>query len=283
VCGGFSERDVDVGEVRLRCGSIGPAEGTLVVLLHGFPEIWLTWKPTMRILARAGYRAVAPDLRGYDRSGKPRGVEAYSILRLAGDVAGLVRAEGAERAHVVGHDWGGMVAWATATYRPEVVDRLAIVNAAHPVAYSRALRTFPQLRRSWYVFFFQLPWLPEWWLTRNDYANMRGFFRPDGIPDEIIDEYVAAMRHAGSATATIDYYRASFRDGLFGRAPAPRTLAAETLVVWGEKDRFLEPTLAEPPQEWVPRSRVVRIPSATHWAQIDAVDALSKELVAHFG
>ena len=166
--------------------------------------------------------------------------------------------------------------------RRRFVRRLAIVNAAHPVAYARALRTLPQLRRSWYVLFFQLPWLPEWWLSRRDYARLRGFFRPDGIAEGEIQEYVDAMRAAGGPAATIDYYRAAFRDGITGRAPAPRAVAAETLVVWGEKDRFLEPSLAEPPAEWAPRARVVRLAGATHWAQLDAAEALGAELVGHF-
>jgi epoxide hydrolase 4 len=280
---GVTYADVDVGEVRLHCALSGPEGGALVVLLHGFPECAKSWHLVQRGLADRGYRVVAPDMRGYGGSDKPRDVKAYGVAHLAGDVAGLVRALGAKRAHVVGHDWGGVVAWWTAMLRPDVVDHLGIVNAPHPIGYATAMRTSAQLRRGWYVFVFQLPWLPEWALAANDYRAVTGVFSRDGVARDEIDPCVASLRQPGARSAALAYYRAAVRGTLFGTAPKPTVIERPTLVVWGEKDRFLVPELADPPRRWVPGARVVRLPDATHWAHIDAADAVVDALVDHFG
>jgi len=209
-------------------------------------------------------------------------VAAYAVPRLVGDIAGLVRALGVPRAHLVGHDWGGVVAWWTAMLRPEVVDRLAIVNAPHPVGYAAAMRTAKQLRRGWYVFFFQLPWVPEWALALRDYGAIRAVFERDGIAPAKALPCVASIRQPGARSAAINYYRASLRAALSGTAPRPRKIETPTLVLWGEKDRFLVPALAQPPGDWVTDARVVRLPDATHWAQIDAADQVASELSAFF-
>jgi epoxide hydrolase 4 len=274
--------DVTIGEVTLRCAIEGPAAGALVLLLHGFPECAASWHLVQRGLARRGFRVVAPDMRGYGGSSKPAGVSAYAVPRLVADVEGLARALGSRRAHVVGHDWGAVVAWWTAMLRPELVDRLAIVNGPHPVAYAAALRTAAQLRRAWYVFFFQLPWLPEWVLARRNYAAVRDYFRKDGISDDEIEPCVAALRQAGARSAAVNYYRASLRGAVLGTGPKPARIDRPTLVVWGEKDRFLVPALAEPPSAWVPDARVVRLEDASHWAHIDAAGRVVEELARHF-
>lgn len=260
----------------------GPEDGKLVLLLHGFPECGRTWHQVATGLASAGYRIVAPDMRGYGGSGRPKGVASYAVPHLVADVAGLVRAMGAERAHVVGHDWGGVVAWWTAMLRPDVVARLGIVNAPHPVGYARAMRTAAQLRRGWYVYAFQLPWLPEWIIALRDYATIRKLFSEDGIGPDETEPCVAAIRVPGARTAALSYYRAAFRGTLFGGAPKPRPITLPTLVLWGEKDRYLEPSLAEPPGDWVSAARVVRFPQATHWAHVDASNEVVRELLVHF-
>ncbi len=278
----FDYVDLDVGEVHLHCALAGPKGGELVVLLHGFPECAKSWRLVQRALAARGYRVVAPDMRGYGGSDKPSGVSSYATPRLVGDVAGLVKALGAERAHIVGHDWGGVVAWWTAMLRPDVVDRLAIVNAPHPIGYAAAMRTPAQLKRGWYVFFFQLPWLPQWALGAGDYLAVRRLFARDGVAPGDIDACVESLRQPGVRSAAIGYYRAAVRAALFGNGPKPAKIERPTLVVWGERDRFLVPELAEPPRRWVPGARVVRLPDATHWAHIDAAEAVTRALVAHF-
>jgi len=183
---------------------------------------------------------------------------------------------------VVGHDWGGVVAWWTAMLRPEVVDRLGIVNAPHPVAFSAALRTPAQAKDSWYILFFQLPWLPVWALRANDFAFVRSEFVPDGIDRDEIDRCVDALRPEGAIQAAIAYYRAQVRGALIGVAPKPQVITAPVMVLWDMKDRFLVPSLADPPSQWVPNAQVVRLPHATHWAPIDAAAEVAQSLERFF-
>jgi pimeloyl-ACP methyl ester carboxylesterase len=274
--------DIDVGEVRLRVTLAGPADGALVVLLHGFPECKETWRNVQQPLARAGFRVAAPDMRGYGGSGRPAGVSAYAVQRLVGDVAGLIAALGRSRAHVVGHDWGGVVAWWTAMLRPEVVDRLGIVNAPHPVAFPIALRTPAQARHSWYIFFFQLPFFPERAVRADDFALVRSAFAGDGIPAEEVEHCVAALRPPGAVEAAIDYYRAEVRAAVFGGAPRAVVIPGPVMVLWGMKDRFLIPSLSQPPAKWVPNVEVVRFPESSHWAPIDAAAGIAQNLERFF-
>ena len=163
----------DIGDQRLHYVEAG--EGPLIVLLHGFPEFWYGWRQQIQPLAAAGFRVVAPDTRGYNLSSKPDSVKAYDIGLLAADIRDLIHERGAESALLVGHDWGGSIAWATAMNHPEVVDRLAILNAAHPRKLSQGLHHPGQLRKSWYFFFFDLPDLPETVVHANHWHFFRHF------------------------------------------------------------------------------------------------------------
>lgn len=276
-------RRIDVGELRLQCTLWNEQKKTnLVVLLHGFPECGATWSAVAPKLADAGYRVVAPDLRGYGGSDRPKEVEDYGVEHLAADVAGLVHALGAPKAYIVGHDWGAPVAWWTAMLHPQLVDKLAILNGPHPVGYEREMRKWAQLRRGLYVFFFQIPFVPEVLLSARDFASVRRTFATDGVPDEEVEKCIEALRPDGAVSAALAYYRSRFREGITGRGPKPRKVDAPTLVVWGEKDHYLVPALAEPPADWVSNARVVRLPNANHWVQIEAADDVARELRRHF-
>ena len=201
----------EVGDVELHYVEAG--DGPLVVLLHGFPEFWYGWRQQIAPLVKAGFRVVAPDLRGYNRSSAPGDFAAYTADKLAGDIRGLIHELGAESAMVVGHDWGGTVAWTLAMHHPEVVDRLAILNAAHPRRLSEGLRNPRQLLRSWYFFYFQFPKLPERRARRGTWRFFKRFLR-DARPSYTaaeIDHYVEAWSQPGAAKAMIDYYRAAVR------------------------------------------------------------------------
>ena len=290
---GWSHDTVETNDVRLHVVTAGPTDGDLVVLLHGFPEFWYAWHHQIPALAEAGYRVVVPDMRGYNCSEKPDGVSAYHIDELVGDVVGLVRAFDRETAHVVGHDWGGLVAWQTAIDRPGVVDRLAVLNAPHPSAYERALRSNPrQLGKSWYVGFFQLPGLPEWALGARDFEALErllgdGTVRPDAFTDTDIERYKTAFGRPGVRTAALNYYRALARrnarltltQGGVGDLP----VRVPTLLVWGERDAALDVSLTEGLDEWVPDLRVERVPDASHWVQFDAPERVAELLVEHLG
>lgn len=284
---GFLHRVVDVGQVRLHVAEARP-EGMeaevsdaapLVVFLHGFPELWWSWRRQLDAMAKAGVWAVAPDMRGYNESDKPRGTSAYEVEKLAGDVAGLIRALGRAKAIVVGHDWGAMVAWAFANEYPEMLERLAILNVPHPLVMMRGLRRPAQLKKSWYIFFFQLPLLPERLMARGDFAMIRKMFREDGFPDDDIERYVAALRVPGVVPAALAYYRASMRRVLTGRVPKMRAIDQDVLVIWGDQDRALGSEMAEPPKRFVPRARVVHIPDATHWVQNAAPERVNELLL----
>ncbi|MBB5233831.1 alpha/beta fold hydrolase [Deinococcus budaensis] len=268
------ERQLVVNGVRLHLVEAGPEDGPLVLLLHGFPEFWRAWERQLGPLARAGFRVVAPDLRGYNLSEKPPGVDAYRVGALQEDVAALIRALGHARARVVGHDWGGIVAWALALRQPEVVERLVILNAPHPAAFRRVARKPAQWRRSWYIFFFQLPWLPERLLPSFGRWALRGT-NPRAYTEEERRRYQEAWARPGAATAMINYYRAMLRPrGRRGpEAPTgagtPPPIRVPTLVLWGERDVALLPELAGGLERWVPGVQVVRFPGASHWVMRD--------------
>src|SRR5262249_36834056 len=249
----------DVGDVTLHYVEAG--DGPLVVLLHGFPEFWFGWRLQIARLAEAGFRVVAPDMRGYNLSSRPRGIAAYGADKVADDIHGLIKELGYESATLVGHDWGGTVAWTTAMNHPEVVDRLVILDAAHPRKLQKGLFKPRQLLRSWYFFFFTLPWLPERIARARRFRFFQRFLR-DARPaytQEEMDRYIEAWSQPGALTGMIDYYRNSVLTPPWKAWSAIRTIAAPTLVIWGQRDRYLGPTLAEPERKDVPNlDRVVR-------------------------
>ncbi len=275
-----SHHFAEVNGVRLHYVKAGA--GPLVVLLHGFPEFWYSWRHQIVALAGAGYRVVAPDLRGYNESDKPQGIERYRLEVLIEDVAGLIHHAGEPRATVVGHDWGGAIAWWLAMHRPNVVHKLAILNAPHPGAYFRELRRPAQLLRSWYVFFFQLPWFPEALVGAAGGAftvrsMSRETVRPGAFSAGDLRQYAAALCRPGVLTASINYYRAALRH--VGRtARAVRPIAAPTLLIWGTKDRYLSPRLIEGLTPWVPDLRIALL-NASHWVQNDAPEEVNRLLI----
>jgi pimeloyl-ACP methyl ester carboxylesterase len=272
------------GGIRLHYVEAG--EGPLVVLLHGFPEFWFGWRQQIRLLAAAGFRVVAPDMRGYNLSSRPAGVAAYDTDVLAADVRELIRERGATSALLVGHDWGGTVAWATAMNYPEMVDRLVILNAAHPRRLLQGLRTPRQLRKSWYFFLFAPPWLPErivrarrWWYLRHFLRDARH----GALTAEDIERYVEAWSKPGAATGMLNYYRSSVRKPPKHAQAQIRPTRVPTLVIWGQRDRFLGPELAEPGRDDVPAlDRVERLPGASHWTHHDAPVTVGQLLIDFF-
>jgi pimeloyl-ACP methyl ester carboxylesterase len=273
----------EVGEVRLHYVEAG--DGPLIVLLHGFPEFWYGWRLQIAPLAAAGFRVVAPDMRGYNLSSRPASVAAYSADKLADDMRGLIRERGAESALVVGHDWGGSVAWTLAMNHPEVVDRLAILDAAHPRSLQKGLRNPRQLMRSWYFFFFALPGLPERIVRARRFRFFRRFLRdarPTYTPEET-DRYIEAWSQPGAPTAMINYYRCSVRTPQKEAKAAIRPISAPTLLIWGERDRYLGPGVREPDRDDVPNlDRVEQLRDASHWVHHDEPERVTQLLVDFF-
>jgi pimeloyl-ACP methyl ester carboxylesterase len=281
----LQHKDAVVNGVRLHYVEAG--SGPLVVLLHGFPEFWWSWRLQIPALVDAGFRVVAPDQRGYARSEKPRDWRAYRIETLAADVAALIRDElGEERAFVVGHDWGAAVAWMVATLHPEVVERLAILNVPHPETMQKTLMRNPkQLLHSWYMFFFQIPWLPErllGWGGRNALARTYGDARDGAFTEADLDKYAEALKGPEGFRGPINWYRAALRTPLSRARELYRPIPAEVLVIWGEQDRFLLASMAQPSPQLVPHVRVERLPHASHWVQHDEPERVNALLTDFF-
>ncbi|MGH7820276.1 MAG: alpha/beta fold hydrolase [Candidatus Binatia bacterium] len=282
---GWRHDFVEANGVRLHYVTAG--EGPLVVLLHGFPQFWYGWRHQIPALATK-FRVVAPDMRGYNESDKPPRIVDYRIDTLAADVAALVRALGAEKAHVVGHDWGGGVAWATALAHPEAVDRLAVLNCPHPKIFGRAIRSsLRQLLRSWYMFFFQIPGLPEWLFLVNDSMIVDRSFRDwairkEAFTDEDLREFKRALRKPGALTAMINYYRAAFRNRGVMDALAERKIASPTLLVWAENDRALGKELTHGMEPlFTGGFRIHYVPNCSHWVNEEQPDLVNRLLVEH--
>ncbi len=278
---GSRSRTEAVNGVRLHWIEAGPADGPVVILLHGFPEYWWGWRRQIAPLAETGHRVVAPDMRGYNESDTPSGVAAYRADVLATDVVRLADALGAPRFALVGHDWGGIVAWEVAGRYPERVERLAILNAPHPDTMAASILAHPsQALKSSYIAFFQLPFVPELALRADGFAalrrSMKDSARPGTFGEAELDRYAAAWAKPRRLTAMLDYYRAL----RFRRSGAAARIAPPTLVLWGERDSFLESHLARAALGRCDRGRLVTLPDATHWLHHEEPERVGAELAA---
>ncbi len=279
----IEERLVHVGDVRLNVATAGPRDGRPVLLLHGFPEFWFSWRYQIPFLAARGFRVIAPDLRGHNLSEKPKGVRAYTMDKLVADLAGLVDAEAGGRADVVGHDWGGACGWVFAERHPARVRKLVLMNTVHPAILLRAFRgNLRQLRRSWYMLYFQLPLLPERTLSRPDFVAraLRGSSQnPDAWSDDVVARYRGALGQPGAPTAMINYYRAALHQPLARLG----TVQAPTLVVWGDRDPHLGVELVEDFARGIPNLQVTHIPDGAHFVQQDRPEVVNAALASFLG
>lgn len=268
--------------LRFHAAAAGPRDGPLVLLLHGFPEGWFGWRQQIGALAKAGLRVVAPDQRGYGASDKPVGRTAYTLDRLALDVVGLVAACGRERCAVVGHDWGGVVAWRLASHHADRVERIAVLDAPHPaVMRGHVLRHPTQLAMSSYIGFFQLPLLPEAMLSANRHAALAQALRNSARPGVFDEPTLAIYRDAwsipGAMTAMLNWYRAL----PFGPSPSAGRVRVPVRILWGDGDTALQPGLAEASARQCdgPVS-ILHVASATHWLQHEEPERVNAALLA---
>lgn len=282
---------VKTNGLRLHTVQAGPVDGPLAVLLHGYPEFWYGWRRQIPALAAAGYRVVVPDQRGYNLSDKPRRVSQYGVAYLAADVAGLITALGRDKAYLAGHDWGAAVAWETALRYPQRLEKLAILNVPHPDVMTRfILISAEQVIRSWYIFFFQLPLLPERLLARDNFALMRKALQASSRPGTFtaadLEEYTRAWAQPGALTAMLNWYRAAVRAGLRGpwdpRRVAQRRVRVPALVLWGMKDVALRSAMAWPSVDLCVDGRLVNFDQASHWVQHEEAEAVNRQLLHFF-
>ncbi|WP_409413841.1 alpha/beta fold hydrolase [Altererythrobacter sp. MF3-039] len=278
---GISVDWVEANGMRFEVAQAG--EGNrLALCLHGFPELNYSWRHQMPILAEMGYRVWAPNLRGYGASGRPEGTEAYRMNTLVQDIAGLIDASGAKEVTLIAHDWGALIAWHFAINQIRPLKHLVILNVPHPKCAQRELRKWRQLRKSWYIFFFQIPGLPEKLLARDNAQPIVEAFRGSAInkslfTDDVLEPFRKSAQRPGAITAMLNYYRALVR------RPDARDIGdgmvhVPTLVLWGEQDIAIDIHVLDGMEEYVPDLTVKRFPDASHWVQQDVPDKVNTKL-----
>jgi pimeloyl-ACP methyl ester carboxylesterase len=257
----------------------------LALCLHGFPESSFSWRHQMPLLAQLGYLVWAPDLRGYGGSSRPIGVAAYSMHNLTADVAALIEASGATHTVLIGHDWGALIAWDYAMFGRVPIAQLIIMNVPHPALAEKGLRTLRQLAKSWYIFFFQLPVIPEWSLARNGYAAIAQAFRGMAVdksrfPREVLRVYQDSAAQPGALTAMVNYYRALLRGVRANRRRGTPQITVPTLMLWGEADAALGKELTYGTDRYVSNLTLRYLPNVSHWVQQEAPETVNQMLQA---
>lgn len=251
----------------LRFHYITQGQGELILMLHGFPEFCYSWRHQIAEFSQ-DYQVVAPDLRGYNLTDKPEELNAYSIKELVKDVRELILALGFEKCILVGHDWGGAIAWSFAYAYPEMLHKLIVLNIPHPAKFKTGITNPEQLMKSWYIFFFQLPWLPETMIAWDNYKLVADLFRSQGCFTETdIEAYVQAIAQPGALTAMLNYYRHFAQSNLFSPNTYSSVLTVPTLMIWGENDQALGKELTYGTQELVNDFTIKYIPNCSHWVQ----------------
>lgn len=261
----ISSRFYEVNNIRLHAAVAGSPQGKAMLFLHGFPEFSLGWKKQLDFFAEKGFYVIAPDQRGYNLSSKPKGVKAYRIENLVADMVELIKQVSTQKIILVAHDWGGGVAWELAGQHPELIEKLIILNMPHLKVMRETLKNNPkQMLKSWYAVFFQIPFLPEWLSSLSNFkilektivasANKNTFSKQE------IAQYKTAWRNPGAVKAMINWYRASKYSH-----PALKRINVPTLILWGKKDKFLLPEMAEKSHLLCARGKLTVIEDATHW------------------
>jgi len=273
---------IETNGIKLHVVQAGPKSGIPVVLLHGFPEFWYGWRKQIPALAEAGCRVIVPDQRGYNLSDKPEGIKNYHIDELVKDIIGLIDALGYEKVNLVGHDWGAGVAWELANKHPDRLHKLGIMNVPHPAVMYRFLtRDIEQIRRSWYVFFFQLPWIPEAGFRANDWRSavgaLRGTSNMSSFTNEDVVKYKEAWSQPEAMTSMINWYRALVRH--MPKLPEDPRIKVPTLMMWGMKDFALSHRMARPSMDYVDEGNLILFPDATHWVHLDAAEEVNHYLI----
>jgi len=264
----------------LHVAEAGPQDGTPVILLHGFPEFWYGWRYQIGALAEAGYRVVVPDQRGYDLSDKPKGIANYDVDKLADDIVALAAHYTSAPVNLVGHDWGAIAAWWTATRHPQKLRKLAVLNCPHPAVWRQAMDTDPvQRKASSYVRSFQVPILPELLMRSGNFRALIGALRESRTPlsEEDAERCRAAWRQPGALTAMANWYRAVLRHKF--EPVAPGSIRLPVQIVWGQKDRYALPALAEASKALCADARLTFLPDATHWVAHDEPERVNAILL----
>lgn len=272
--------NVDANGLRFEVDKCGTGD-KLAICLHGFPEHSFSWRYQLPMLAELGYEAWAPNLRGYGNSSRPVGVENYTMDKLLQDVAGLIDAADKREVVLIAHDWGAVIAWQFAMQQIRPLSKLIICNVPHPAPMMKAMKSgLGQIKKSWYVFFFQIPWLPEWLFGRNQAQAIAQTFLNSSsnqamFPPEVLEVYRKNANQPGALTAMINYYRGLFKRGGKQQAEAFPLITTPTLMIWGEEDIALEKESTYGTEEYVEDFRIRYLPRVSHWVQQEAPEAVN--------
>jgi pimeloyl-ACP methyl ester carboxylesterase len=277
---------VEANGLRFHVATCGEGD-RLALFLHGFPECWYSWRHQLPLLARLGYRAWAPDLRGYGETDRPPRMQDYSMERLLDDVAGLIDASGSKSVTLLAHDWGGVIAWFFAMRRLRPLDRLIVMNLPHPAVMEKELRKWRQIKKSWYVLLFQIPRLPEALFRAGNYKLIGDAFVNSALdksrfPEEVLQVYRENAARPGALTAMLNYYRALVRGGGGDRQAklGYPVIDTPTLMVWGESDIALGKESTYGTERWVPNLTIRYLPNVSHWVQQEAPEVVNAMLEA---
>ncbi|XP_077989005.1 epoxide hydrolase 3-like isoform X2 [Glandiceps talaboti] len=272
-----------IDDVKIHYVANGERSKPLMLLLHGFPEFWYSWRHQLREFSK-DYRVVAVDMRGYGDSDIPKGIAPYAMTCLTGDVRDMIPALGYSSCVLVAHDWGAAVAWRFAMDYPDLVDKLVIMNGPHPDRFRKVISSsLKQFLMSWYMFLFQLPFLPEIVFKLNDYSWIKGAFcgkemgmrNPEAMTEEDIEAFKYNIQREGASTAMVNYYRAAVRYPPAGKPKSP-IITSPTLLIWGAEDKALDISLTEGLEKYVSDITVKLVPNASHWVQQDRPDETNR-------
>lgn len=276
----YESKYIDLKDITLHMKVAGDAAGEPVILLHGFPEFWYGWRHQIEALANEGYRVIVPDQRGYNKSGKPDGTDAYHIDKLRDDVIGIMDHFGIDQANVAGHDWGGAVGWHLAGTRPRRVKKFIAVNIPHPAVMPEAVKKYPkQIFKSLYIGFFQIPGAPEKMLSMNGYQYMARALtatsRKNTFSKEDIECYKASWAEDGALTGMLNWYRAAPKS----MRALQKDVAVPTQIIWGTGDQFLSKELAEESFKLSASGDIAWIEAATHWVMHERPEIVNRHML----
>ncbi len=260
-------------------------EGKLILLLHGFPEFWYSWNKVIPLLDKH-FKVVAPDMRGYGQTDKPQKVSDYNFRILAKDIAEIIKVSGYEKAIIVGHDWGGGVAWEFAKLYPEMTEKLIVLNCPPAIKLRESILTnWKQFKMSWYIFFFQLPFIPEWWLHKNlknlFWRMLRGWaINKNAFQKEDIEQYEKAFAKRSDFTGPLNYYRAASRAMFDKDFKTISQYNMDTLIIWGEADKALGKWLINDLEKYFTKKFEIKyIPNCSHWVQQEQPELVAKYIL----
>ncbi len=277
----FEQHKVLINGVKLNLVCAGKRENPLIILLHGFPECWLTWKDQIQPLVDAGYRVIAPDQRGYNLSEKPTSIDDYRIDILAADVDAIRQYAGVTSFHIVGHDWGAAIAWWYAMHYPQFLKTLTVINVPHPLVFENSLKSnWRQLLKSWYMFFFQIPKIPELLMPRFKFKQLqKGLIKSsnvDSFNQELLSQLLTAWQQPGALKGMLSWYRAALQRPI---PPRNTFVTCPTRILWGENDIALTKEMAQLSTQYCQEYELTYYPDGTHWLTHDHPERVTREII----